>query len=77
MKITVRSPHEEYPSYDRPPFLAGMIQCDHKFNNGSMGICVHNEDLCPICRGTGWTLVPVVIEISMETEDIFPVPKDD
>lgn len=50
---------------DQPPFLAGMTVCFHEFNGGSEGRCVYNPRLCPICNGTNYCLIPVVMEVPL------------
>ena len=45
---------------DEPPYLAGLVPCEHIVNGTSLGLMKAHPASCPHCHGTGWLLVPVV-----------------
>jgi hypothetical protein len=50
---------------DKEPFLAGLIECNHTVNSSGL-LTVCSIWSCPLCKGTGSKIVPVVIEDSPE-----------
>jgi len=50
------------------PYAAGAQRCLHIRNEGSLGAVCYNENSCPICRGGGWALVPVVLTLNKSSE---------